>query len=47
MIKKKMLDKILPDLKTDGQGIVTYNDVPLETSSGGVIQGFLKNAPVS
>jgi len=47
VIKKKMLDKILPDLKTDGQGIVTYNDVPLETSSGGVIQGFLKNAPVS
>jgi len=47
VIKKKMLDKIFPDLKTNDEGYVTYNGVPFETSNGGKIQGFLKNAPVS
>lgn len=45
VIKKKILDKLLP-LKTNENGIVTYNGVPLKTSAGEV-QGFLKNADVS
>ena len=42
-----MLDKIFPDVKTDDDGYVTYKNIPFETSNGGKIQGFLKNAPVS
>ncbi|EAY76306.1 hypothetical protein OsI_04241 [Oryza sativa Indica Group] len=32
--KKKQLDKITPDLHTDGNGIATYRGVPLTTSAG-------------
>lgn len=34
VIKKKMLEKIFPDLKTDAYGIATYKGVPLSTSAG-------------
>jgi methionine--tRNA ligase beta chain len=34
IIKKKMLDEIFPDLKTDGSGVATYKGVPLSTSAG-------------
>lgn len=34
VIKKKMLDAIFPDLKTNGDGIATYKGVPFSTSSG-------------
>lgn len=34
IIKKKMLDAIFPDLKTDGNGVPTYKGVPLKTSAG-------------
>lgn len=34
VIKKKMLDVIFPDLKTNDQGIVMYKGVPLSTSAG-------------
>ncbi|CAJ1937762.1 unnamed protein product [Cylindrotheca closterium] len=32
--KKKMLDKIFPDLKTDDDGVATFKGVPLVTSVG-------------
>ena len=34
IIKKKMLDTIFPDLKTNGDGVPCYKGVPLSTSSG-------------
>jgi aminoacyl tRNA synthase complex-interacting multifunctional protein 1 len=34
IIKKKMLDAIFPDLKTDASGVATYKGVPLSTSAG-------------
>jgi aminoacyl tRNA synthase complex-interacting multifunctional protein 1 len=34
IIKKKMLDEIFPDLKTDASGVATYKGVPLSTSAG-------------
>jgi phenylalanyl-tRNA synthetase alpha chain len=34
VIKKKILDAIFPDLKTNGDGIATYKGVPFSTSSG-------------
>jgi len=34
VIKKKMLDAIFPDLKTDADGIASYKGVPLSTSAG-------------
>ena len=36
VIKKKMLDKIFPDLQTDDNGIATYKNVPFTTSTGPV-----------
>jgi len=32
--KKKMLDIVFPQLKTDDSGVATYNGVPLTTSTG-------------
>jgi len=32
--KKKMLDKIFPDLKTNNDGVATYKGIPLMTSAG-------------
>ena len=34
IIKKKMLDVIIPDLKTNNEGIPSYKGIPLSTSSG-------------
>jgi methionine--tRNA ligase beta chain len=34
VIKRKMLDVIFPDLKTDAAGVATYKGVPLSTSAG-------------
>ena len=34
IIKKKMLDLIFPDLKTNSDGVATYKGVPLSTSAG-------------
>mmetsp|Transcript_17453 Transcript_17453/g.19651 ORF Transcript_17453/g.19651 Transcript_17453/m.19651 type:complete len:89 (+) Transcript_17453:1-267(+) len=34
IIKKKMLDAIFPDLKTDDDGVATYKGVPFATSAG-------------
>lgn len=48
VIKKKMLDAIFPDLKTDGDGIAAYKGVPLTAGSGKcVAQDGLANAQVS
>ena len=47
ILKKKMLDKIFPDLKTDGGGVATYNGVELSTSAGPcVAQNKMANSPV-
>mmetsp|Transcript_37683 Transcript_37683/g.91665 ORF Transcript_37683/g.91665 Transcript_37683/m.91665 type:complete len:284 (+) Transcript_37683:84-935(+) len=48
--KKKILDKVLPDLKTNDDGVACYKGVPLQCGpSGGscVAQGELSNAKVS
>lgn len=46
--KKKMLDVIFPELKTDGSGVATYKEVPFTTSAGVCkAQGGLKNAAVA
>jgi phenylalanyl-tRNA synthetase alpha chain len=34
IIKKKMLDVIFPDLKTDSSGVATYKGIPLSTNAG-------------
>lgn len=34
MIKKKMLDAIFPELKTNADGVATYKGVPFRTSAG-------------
>ena len=46
--KKKILDKVFPDLKTDGSGVATYKGVPLTAGSGScVAEGGLADAQVS
>lgn len=46
--KKKMLDVIFPDLKTDGSGVATYKEVPFTTSAGVCkAQGGLQSAAVA
>jgi len=48
VVKKKMLDAIFPDLKTDGDGVATYKGVPLTAGSGKcVAQDGLADAQVS
>ena len=49
VLKKKMLDAIFPDLRTNGEGVSCYKGVPLTASSGGtcVAEGGLGNAQVS
>jgi methionine--tRNA ligase beta chain len=47
VMKKKMLDLIFPDLKTDGNGVATYKGVALETSSGACAAKSLKNVPIA
>lgn len=46
VIKKKMLDAIFPELKTDASGIASYKGVPLSTSAG-PCQPTLPNAEVA
>lgn len=47
VIKKKMLNAIFPELKTDDDGVATYSGVPLSTSAGPcVAQNKLANTPV-
>lgn len=46
VIKKKMLDAIFPDLKTNAAGVACYKGVPLSTSAGSC-QPSLPNASVA
>jgi len=46
VIKKKMLDTIFPDLKTDTDGVATYKGIPLRTSAG-ACKPTLPNANVA
>ena len=42
-----MLDAIFPDLKTNSEGIATYNGVPFSTSAGPcVAQNKMPDSPV-
>jgi hypothetical protein len=34
IIKRKMLDAVFPDLKTNAAGVACYKGVPLSTSAG-------------
>ena len=46
--KKKILDKVFPDLQTDGSGVATFKGVPLTAGAGScVAEGGLANAQVS
>lgn len=45
VMKKKMLDKIFPDLSTNDRGVATYKGIPLQTSAG-VCRCDLTNAPI-
>ncbi|KAL7534940.1 hypothetical protein ACHAWF_004999 [Thalassiosira exigua] len=48
VIKKKMLDAIFPDLRTDSNGIASFKGVPLRAGTGKCIaEGGLENAQVS
>ena len=48
VIKKKMLDAIFPDLRTDGSGVASYKGVPLMAGTGKcVAEGGLGDAQVS
>jgi aminoacyl tRNA synthase complex-interacting multifunctional protein 1 len=46
VIKRKMLDAIFPDLKTNAAGIACYKGVPWSTSAGPVLPS-LANADVA
>jgi aminoacyl tRNA synthase complex-interacting multifunctional protein 1 len=46
VIKKKMLEAIFPDLKTNGDGVACYKNVPLCTSAG-ECKAELPNAQVA
>lgn len=46
--KKKILDKVFPDFRTDGDGVATYKGVPLTAGSGRCqAEGGLANAAVA
>lgn len=46
--KKKVLDKVFPDLRTDGNGVASYKGVPLTAGSGScVAEGGMADAQVS
>jgi aminoacyl tRNA synthase complex-interacting multifunctional protein 1 len=48
VIKKKMLDVIFPDLKTNGEGVATYKGKPFGTSAGPCkAQNGMANADVA
>ncbi|CAB9503710.1 Phenylalanine--tRNA ligase alpha subunit [Seminavis robusta] len=46
VIKKKMLDAIFPDLKTNDEGVATYRGTPITTSAG-PCKSELSNASIS
>lgn len=46
VIKKKMLNAVFPDLKTDNDGLATYKGVPFTTSAG-ACKASLTNAEIS
>ena len=46
LLKKKMLDEIFPDLRTDGEGVATYKGAPLRTSAG-PCRASLPNADIA
>jgi len=46
--KKKVLDKVFPDLKTDSNGVASYKGIPLTAGSGScVAEGGMADAQVS
>lgn len=46
--KKKILEKVFPDLKTDSNGVASYKGIPLTAGSGScVAEGGLANGQVS
>ena len=48
VLKKKMLDAIFPDLKTNEDGVASYKGVPLTAGTGECIaEGRLANAQVN
>lgn len=48
VVKKKMLDAIFPDLKTDGEGVATYKGKPFNTAAGVCqAQGGMANAEIA
>jgi methionine--tRNA ligase beta chain len=46
LLKKKMLDEIFPDLRTNGDGVATYKGAPLRTSAG-PCRASLPNADIA
>jgi methionine--tRNA ligase beta chain len=46
LLKKKMLEEILPDLRTNGDGVATYKGAPLKTSAG-PCRASLPNAEIA
>lgn len=47
VVKKKILQAVLPDLAVDDDGIARYRDAPLETGAGPCKAESLTNAPIS
>ena len=48
VLKKKILDKVFPDLNTDSNGVASYKGIPLTAGSGScVAEGGLADAQVS
>lgn len=47
VIKKKMLEAIFPDLKTNGESVATYRGIPLMTSAGPCRAADLPNVPIA
>lgn len=46
VLKKKMLEEIFPDLRTNGDGVATYKGAPLKTSAG-PCRSSLPNAEIA
>lgn len=45
-LNKKVLDRVFPDLKTNGECVATYKGLPFTTSKGPVRVASLKNAHI-
>jgi len=46
ILKKKMLDKIMPKLKVNGEGVVVWDGKPLATEEGGVVKSDMNGCSV-